>query len=260
MVVNFLSKWYRTLLITRLFCFHPLDSFICPMMFSNQEINDIIQWDVRSWKKALHFWEKNVLLDPGKKGLELGGREGGLSLFLACQGMQVTCSDLEMVEDKAAPLHRKYGVNGQIQYMDIDATNIPFENHFDVIVFKSIIGGIGRNGNKTIQKKVFEQIFKALKPGGLLLFAENLAGSPAHKFFRKKFVRWGNEWRYLTLDEIQEFLTPFADVKVMANGCLAAFGRSEFQRRTLSYIDDGLVNFIVPGNWKYIAMVSARKP
>lgn len=72
-----------------------------------------------------------------------------------------------------------------ITYQDIDATQIPYENEFDIIVFKSIIGGIGRNDNKEIQQLVFNQIYKALKPGGQLLFAENLSASPLHRFFSK---------------------------------------------------------------------------
>ena len=38
-------------------------------------------------------------------------------------------------------------ISSLIIYQDIDATNIPYENYFDIIVFKSIIGGIGRNNN-----------------------------------------------------------------------------------------------------------------
>src|SRR5690606_26588047 len=134
-------------------------------------------------------------------------REGGLSLWMALKGKTVVCSDLEDVESTAEPLHTRYKVNNLITYQDIDATNIPYENHFDVIAFKSIIGGIGRNNNPEIQAKVFTEIHKALKPGGKLLFAENLVASPFHQRLRKKFIRCGNSWKYVSLDEVNGFLS-----------------------------------------------------
>lgn len=128
--------------------------------------NDILQWDVRSWAKALRFWESRVRWDRMAAGLELGGRAGGLSLWMAKGGLQVVCSDLENTAATAGPLHARRGVSPQITYRDIDATNIPYEDHFDLIAFKSIIGGIGRDGHIERQRAVFAQIHKALKPGG----------------------------------------------------------------------------------------------
>ena len=148
---------------------------------SDQLLKDVIQWDVKSWSKAVKYWEKNVDWSTVQHGLELGGREGGLSLWMALKGVKVVCSDLKEVETTAKPLHDTYAVLDLVSYEDIDASAIPYENHFDVIVFKSIIGGIGRNDNFELQKKVFSEIHKALKPGGKLLFAENLTASSIHK-------------------------------------------------------------------------------
>ena len=106
---------------------------------------DIIQWDIRSWSKALTFWEDHVDWENVENGLELGGHEGGLSLWLALKEKTIVCSDLKDVKSTAEKLHLKHGVSSFITYQDIDATNIPYENHFDIIVFKSIIGGIGRD-------------------------------------------------------------------------------------------------------------------
>ena len=112
---------------------------------NDELIKDIIQWDISSWSKALHFWENNIDWSKVSNGLELGGREGGLSLWLALKGKEVVCSDLNDVKNTAEHLHEKHNVSNLVKYEDIDATVIPYENYFDVIVFKSIIGGIGRN-------------------------------------------------------------------------------------------------------------------
>ncbi|GHV58162.1 hypothetical protein AGMMS49579_25160 [Spirochaetia bacterium] len=156
-------------------------------------------------------------------------------------------------------MHKKYKIHELITYQDIDATNIPYENYFDIIVFKSIIGGIGRNNNIAIQKKTFNEIYKALKPGGKLLFAENLAGSSFHQFLRRKFVKWGKSWRYISLNEYKTFFSSYKNYEVKATGMIALFGRSEWQRNALAIIDRLILNHICPDNWKYISFGIAEK-
>lgn len=222
-------------------------------------IKDIIQWDIKSWSKAVSYWENSIQWDQIDNGLELGGREGGLTLWLALKGKKVVCSDLKDVKNTAEHLHLQYKLNSLVEYEDIDATNIPYENYFDVIVFKSIIGGIGSNDNYEIQQMVFKEIYKALKPGGKLLFAENLIGSAFHQKLRKRFVKWGNRWRYVTVDEMKGFLKDFSSIDIKTTGVLGTFGRNEKQRFLLSIIDDLFLNKICPDNWKYICYGIAEK-
>jgi len=221
---------------------------------------DIIHWDVRNWSQAVKFWDRHVDWSQVHTCLELGGREGGLALWMALKGKSVVCSDLMDVERTAKEFHRKYQLDAAIRYQDIDATQIPYENEFDVIAFKSVLGGIGRNGNKRAQQVAIDQIHKALKPGGKLLFAENLTASGFHKFIRRKFVRWGDSWRYVTLAEVDEFLSNFTNVQIRTTGVLGAFGRTERQRRAFGAIDQTIVNRITPARWKYIVFGIAEKP
>jgi SAM-dependent methyltransferase len=220
---------------------------------------DIIQWDVKSWSKALSYWDSKVEWNKIQHSLELGGREGGLSLWLALKGKSVVCSDLKDVQKTAEQLHKRHHVSTWITYQDIDATNIPYEEYFDLIVFKSIIGGIGRNDNYKNQHKVFKEIYKALKPGGKLLFTENLAASAVHRRLRKRFVQWGSSWRYVSLDEMKEFLSDFSYYDIKTTGLLGTFGRTERQRNVLSAVDDLVLNKICPDRWKYICYGIAEK-
>ena len=222
-------------------------------------IKDIIQWDIKSWSKALLYWENNIAWDKIQNGLELGGREGGLSLWLALKGKMTICSDLKDVKNTAEQLHLRYNITSLVNYQDIDATDIPYNNHFDIIVFKSIIGGIGRNDNYEIQQKVFKEIYKALKPGGKLLFAENLIASPFHQRMRKRYVNWGASWRYVSVKEMKEFLKDFSFCDIKTAGVLGTFGRNESQRNLLSTIDELILNKICPENWKYITYGIAEK-
>ena len=230
------------------------------MPFETPTAADVMQWDIVNWSVTLPFWEAQVDWAHARRALELGGREGGLSLWLAHRGVDVVCSDLENVATTAAPSHRKFGVEDHVTYEDIDATQIPYENEFDLIVFKSILGGIGRGGNNAAQQAVIDQAFKALKPGGTLLFAENLIASPAHRFLRRRFVKWGDYWHYVSMPGMKNFLQAYTGVQVRTTGVLGTFGRSEGQRRVLGKVDQALLNRVVPAEWRYIAYGVARKP
>lgn len=222
-------------------------------------LKDIIQWDIKSWSRALKYWESHIDWSRVQNGLELGGREGGLSLWLGLKGTKMVCSDLEDVKQTAEKLHLKHNLGELITYRDIDATDIPYEDYFDIVVFKSIIGGIGRDDNFEKQKQVFHEIFKALKPGGKLLFAENLVASPFHQGLRKRFVNWGSSWRYVSTEEMKEFLKDFSSVDFKTTGVLGTFGRNESQRNFLSTIDQVFLNKICPESWKYIGYGIAIK-
>lgn len=228
-------------------------------MDKQAEIKDIIQWDLKTWSRSLYYWDKQVDWKNVNSCLEIGGREGGLSLWLALKGKKVICSDLYDVKSLAEKLHIKHKVTSLVSYQSIDATNIPYENAFDVIVFKSILASVGANNDIEKQKKVFQGAYKALKPGGYLLFAENLVASPVHRFLRKKFTEWGSSCRYITIKEVEDFLVDYSGVEIKTTGVLATLGRNEKQRNALSTMDNIVFNKISPKNWHYVTYGIARK-
>lgn len=221
-------------------------------------MRDIVQWDTKSWSKAIDFWDKNINWSAINTCLELGAREGGLSLWLALKEKQVICSDI-IIDKKAQQLHTKYKVQDKVEYEEIDATGIPYENYFDLIVFKSVLGGIGKNNNYALQEQAVNEMYKALKPGGKLVFAENLRASALHGMLRKTFQLWGNTWRYLSLHEINMLTKKFSSLDVETTGFLSVFGRSEQQRNALAAADEKLFNHLVPQQWHYIAYGIAEK-
>lgn len=223
-------------------------------------LQDIIEWDVKNWSTSLDFWLKQSSINlVNGNGLELGSRNGGLSLWLALKGCQVVCSDIKGPTEKAKALHESYGISQSIQYHTIDATSIPYDDHsFDVVVFKSMLGGVGAFNNKEAQRKAMKEIYRVLKPHGELFFAENLVASPIHKALRKRFVRWGEGWRYPSIDEMNELLSDFSQVYSITTGFIASFGRNETQRSLLSSVDQ-VFHRLVPDHWKYIMIGVAKK-
>ncbi len=222
-------------------------------------VKDIIDWDVVNWSKALHYWENgNVFDSTACECLELGGRRGGLSLWMALKGNRVVCSDYQFDESDARKLHEKYECQERITYKDIDATAIPYKNHFDVIAFKSILGGICRNNNNALKAKTIEEMHAALKPGGKLVFAENLTSSFLHRFMRKRFTNWGAAWNYLDYNEIDIVFGSFKKVNYTTYGFFGAFGRSERQRSFLGKFDNFIAP-IIPKSKRYILVGIAEK-
>src|SRR5262249_13301914 len=133
------------------------------------------------------------------------------------------------------------------------------ENKFDLIVFKSLLGGVGARGRKELQSKAVMEIYRALKKGGELFFAENLVGSPFHIHLRRLFVRWGRPWRYVSIAEIQEFMAAFSTLQYCTLGFSAAFGRSETLRGFLGLLDSAVLSRVVPNSWRYIIVGVAKK-
>jgi len=114
----------------------------------------------------------------------------------------VICNDINKEALRKAMLkHKELGLKN----IDYKVFDMPYENFFDIICFKSVLGGASRNNN---EKKFlfFKQIYKALKPSGYLIFVENLEGCIFHKFFRRKFTKWGTTWNYLKLKEINKLI------------------------------------------------------
>lgn len=221
-----------------------------------------VQWDVRNWSRALGFWAAVVGMESlrGARVLDIGSRDGGLSLWFADQGAShVVCSDLHGPTDAARSLHSRAGVADRIEYAGIDATDIPSTDTYDIVAFKSVLGGIGGVGGFVAQAQAIESMRSVLRPGGHLLFAENLVASPLHASLRRRFVRWSDHWRYISEDETRTFLVDFAQVQLAAFGCAGAFGRTEGQRSALARIDRMGLERVVPSSWNYIIAGVATK-
>jgi SAM-dependent methyltransferase len=220
---------------------------------------DFIEWDLANWAPALDFWLQSTSLDLSNTvALELGAGLGGLSLWLALHGARVVCTDLRGPTPEARALHRRHNVEHLVSYRALDATDIPFAAQFDLVVFKSVLGDVGRGRRRELQERAVREMHKALRPGGELWFAENLTGSALHRLARR-FIRRGSLWRYVSLEETEQLLSPFRRHACRTTGFLAVFGRDGLPRNLLGALDRSLCNRVVPERWRYVVFGVANK-
>jgi SAM-dependent methyltransferase len=219
-----------------------------------------LEWDSATWGQALSFWlDRSAVGVRGARVLEVGGRDGGLSLWLAEMGANVICSDLDGPSEKARHLHSSCKLTGSIEYRNLDATKMDLDGVADIVIFKSVLGGIGGAHGPDGQKAALTNMYRALRPGGCLLFAENLTGAHLVNALRRRFVPWGERWRYVSRSELSEWLSPFETTQFRVFGTFALLGRTERQRRLLAFADRWLFDRVAPDAWRYVVAGCAHK-
>ena len=222
-----------------------------------------LEWDVDTWSRALRFWDAHAR-ETGfndKHGLEIGGRNGGLSCYFAEQlHARIVCSDYGGPSDLAKEAIANINDSGKVTFAEVNALAIDFpDNHFDFVVFKSVLGSLA-DGQFDRQQQAIDEMHRVLKPGGTLFFAENMRASFLHQFARKHLVKWGARWRYVSREEMNTLLSNFISSDIRFTGFLAVFApnRMPWLKRLVAKID-GLIASLTPNSWKYVAYGIARK-
>jgi SAM-dependent methyltransferase len=220
-----------------------------------------VGWDVENWSRALDYWDSRLDPDPSDcHALELGaGGNGGISLWLAAKGCRVLCSGYRGVDEASRAAHRDFALGSLIEYATVDARAIPHHEAFDLICYKSMLGRIVGDGSLQAARDVITQISRALKPGGRLLFAENLVSSGLHRALRQRWGAGKNRWRYFTIEELVELHAGFTSFEYRTFGFTGCLGRTEGQRRLLGRLDGRLLDGLVPDRWHYIMAGIATK-
>jgi ubiquinone/menaquinone biosynthesis C-methylase UbiE len=226
-------------------------------------LEDFVSWDVPTWSAAIEYWDRFLAAYPKKddeKGLELGAHYGGLSLYLAARrGANMVCTDLKSPEHWARPQHEAFGFERRIVWEAANALALPYQDaSFDFVIFKSLLGEIGTVDKLHNKRLMLAEVLRVLKPGGAVLFAENMVASPLHVLARKAFRGWGKNWGYTTIPEMRELFAGFADLRYETTGFLVAFAPARWKPIVRKV--DRRLDQLLPANSRYVIYGSARKP
>ena len=175
------------------------------------------------------------------------------------------CTDRTGPTPQAYALHERHGVSARVSYHAVDVFDIPFaDGAFDVVGCKSVIGGLKRDygdrKTRTLQNQeaAVREMWRVLRPGGVLLGAENLRGTPVHRGLRWLASRGNMGWRHLSLVELHTLLGAFAETQVRTFGLLGSRSRHEGLNRVTATAD-ALLRPLVPADWCYVGCYIAWK-
>jgi SAM-dependent methyltransferase len=137
-----------------------------------ETMSELERWEARFAAPGYHFGtepnaflkSKAGLLKPGQKALSIADGEGRNGVFLAEQGLDVVTMDFSPTAlAKSQALAKVRGVTIRTEQADLDTWKWPVEA-FDVAVaiFFQFCA-------PALRGRVFSNIKRALKPGGLLL-------------------------------------------------------------------------------------------
>ena len=216
-----------------------------------EKLKKYLQWDIDTFGIGLKYIIDLVPPShPGQKALELGANYGGISVCLVNEkGYDTLCTDLEDPKQKVVAQHPEIQNDPRINFDSVDGLNIKYDkDSFDLVIFKSVLGYID---SKEKQQLFINEIYRVLKPGGYFCFLENAKASGLHRLARKKFVSWGENWRYVTLSEMKEFLSPFKAADINANGFFTAFAKTN-KLKYMAYLVDRIMVPVIPKSQRYV--------
>lgn len=131
--------------------------------------------DYIAGKEPVAFLRDHLPLLPKGKALDIAMGEGRNGVFLAAHGFEVTGIDISEVGlKKAQALAKERGVTIRTKVVDLEEYQLPIHT-YDVIICTYYL-----------QRNLFPQIIKALKPGGMVLIETYTVD---HLQYRPRFPR-----------------------------------------------------------------------
>ncbi len=172
----------------------------------------------------------------GKRVLDVGAGLGESSVYFALQGAKVTATDLSpQMVDTAVRLGKLHGVEIEGVVTPGETLDVPAASYDFVYIANTI-------HHVTNKPVLFEQIQRALKPGGQFFSWDPLAYNPVIGIYRKMATEVRTE---------DEAPLTFADVK-LARNYFTQVGHREFQIATLTlFLKYYLIDRVHPNQDRY---------
>jgi hypothetical protein len=203
-------------------------------------IEDCCGWNRKTWADAVEFAVSQLpeRLD-GKKVLEIGaGKYSSIAPIFARKGANLLCSyygqhQQDIENGQLQIVVAKYGLE-KIPVEQRDVYNL--QETYDIIVLKSVLGGICRNENYGKLKLVIDRLLKEnVRQGGYIVSLDN-----GHvRLFTRLRNLWGaakNEWTYFSRNKLLESL-PNYDIQVRGFGFINVGAAKFLLHRNIEFVN-----------------------
>ncbi len=202
-------------------------------------IEDCCGWNRRTWADAVSFAVSGLPKDlHGKTVLEIGaGKYSSIAPVFAAMGAKVSCSYYKQPRHEIENgilrfISKKYGIKG-IDLLELDIHD--FTGTYDIIVLKSVFGGICRGDDHEKMRMVVKGLVGHLSENGMIITIDNGYVGPFIKF-SKIFGAGKNSWSYFMQEDIKRCLDGY-DIKIRGFGFLN-FGSARFVfRHDLKFLE-----------------------
>lgn len=139
-----------------------------PFNLHNEGKKTYAQWQYEKGIDTIKFYLKHTDVDEmfkDKVVLDIGCGAGGKTVFYASKGVKkiIGIEILEKYRDEAESLATEYGLEDKFEFVQGDASNMPFEDEiFDTIIMNDAMEHVDK------PEKVLEECYRVLKKGGKL--------------------------------------------------------------------------------------------
>jgi ubiquinone/menaquinone biosynthesis C-methylase UbiE len=163
----------------------------------------IDEFHFRGRMATLEMAEK-MKLSKDSEVLDIGSGLGGAARALAEEyGCQVTGIDLTQEFCEAAGVMSDWvGLSNRTEFLQGDATNLPFSNeHFDAAITIHVAMNIAA------KDKIYEQVHRVIKPGGIFAIYDILQGEGGEAYYPAPWARYSSISHLASTEEMEEYLT-----------------------------------------------------
>ena len=212
----------------------------------SQFVNKCIGWNVGAWQTALQsgldlLTENNINL-VDKRVLELGGgTHSTLAPIFEKLGAMATSSfyNDRGMETLLFEINDRYKTSVDSKQIDIFGDYL--DDKYDIVICKSVLGGIARGNEKFLLARALKSIQKnLLTEDGVIFTLDNLYGSTLAQFLRSRLGAGRNRWNYFTLEELRSAVPENFELLSRTNGVLSFASTSNRTANALVNYADSL--------------------
>jgi SAM-dependent methyltransferase len=179
----------------------------------------------RGWRKRRLFELMDLPNARGRRMLEVGCGQGHNAVFFAMYGVEMHGFDLSPRGiDMARQIANANGVGEACHFRVANASAMPYpDHHFDAVVCNAVLHHVIKYPH------VAEEIFRVLRPGGRLFFAEGVRDNALYRLVRRlrrklQPVHYHGDID-LEMQDLDQLTRPYATVTMEQFGLLEKFAQ-----------------------------------